>query len=209
MLRFTRDYYPNKKQKSEQHLIDLKILMGARSSFIKSGHNNPIAKQQWKHQEYGPIHRQYFISLEYMAPDTFFDKLKNPDDNQVVYWKRCCSVFEYYVMLSQDNPEYKQKGSKVNPRSNLRDYRPVKNIAHNPYISGDKALSDKWGQGLMSTPQSIARTNAWKGQNMGLMRDTSTPPVIRSAPTTAPVIRSAPSTAPAIRSAPLSDKFRF
>ncbi len=78
-----------------------------------SGHNNPIAKQQWKHQEYGPIHRQYFIPLEHMAPDTYFEKLNNPDDNQIVYWKRCCSVFEYYVMLSQDNPEYKPKGSKV------------------------------------------------------------------------------------------------
>jgi hypothetical protein len=105
MLRSTRDYYPDKKQTPEQHLIDLKILMGARGSFNKSGQNNPIAKQQWKHQEYGPIRRQYFIPLEYMAPDTYFEKLNNPDDNQVVYWKRCCSVFEYYVMLSQDNPE--------------------------------------------------------------------------------------------------------
>jgi hypothetical protein len=55
---------------------------------------------------------------------------------------------------------------------------------------------------------------------MGLMGDTSTAPVIRSAPSTAPVIRSAPSTAPVIRSAQstapvirsaplLSDKFRI
>ena len=66
MLRSTRDYYPDKKQTPEKHLIDLKILMGARTSFNKSVHNNPIAKQQWKHQEYGPIHRQNFIPLEYI-----------------------------------------------------------------------------------------------------------------------------------------------
>jgi hypothetical protein len=198
MLRSTKDNYPDKKKTLEQHLIDLKILMGARSSFNKSGHNNPIPKQQWKHQEYGPIHRQYFIPLDYMAPDTYFEKLNNPDDNQVVYWKRCCSVFEYYVMLSMDNPEYKPMSSKDPIRPNPRDYRPVKNIAHNPFLSSDRAPSDKWGQGLMSTPHDTARSNAWKNRNMGLMGDTSTPPVIRSASMTAPVIRSAPITTPEI-----------
>ncbi len=74
MLLSTRDYYPDKKQTPEQHLIDLKILMGDRTSFNKSVHNNPIAKHQWKHQEYGPIQRQYFIPSEYMAPDAFFEK---------------------------------------------------------------------------------------------------------------------------------------
>ncbi len=80
-MRSTKDYLADIKQSSEQHLIDLKFLMGARSSFNKSGHNNPIAKQQWKHQEYGPLQRQYFIPADYMAPDTYFEKLNNPDEN--------------------------------------------------------------------------------------------------------------------------------
>ncbi len=91
-------------------------------------------------------------------------------------------------MLSQDNPEHKPMSSKDLIRPNPRDYRPAKKAAYNPYLSSDKASSDKWGQGLMLTPHGTARTNAWKNQNMGLMGDTSTPPVIRSAPTTAPVI---------------------
>jgi hypothetical protein len=45
MLRSTKDYYPDKMKTPEQHLIDLKILMGARSSFNKSEHDNPIARQ--------------------------------------------------------------------------------------------------------------------------------------------------------------------
>jgi hypothetical protein len=159
MLRSTKDYYPDKKTTSEQHLVDLKFLMGARGSFNKYGHNNPIAKHQWKHQEYGSLQRQYFIPEDYMALDTYFEKLNNPDENQVVYWKRCCSVLEYYVMLSEDNPQYKPLRSK---RPNPRDYRPVKNVAHNPFLSSDKAPSDKWGQGLMSSPHGTARTNAWK-----------------------------------------------
>jgi hypothetical protein len=57
MLRSTKNYYPDKKKTSEQHLVDLKVLMGARGSFNRHGHNNPIARQQWKHQEYGPIQR--------------------------------------------------------------------------------------------------------------------------------------------------------
>ncbi len=78
-----------------------------------------------------------------MAPDVYFEKLNNPDENQVVYWKRCCSVLEYYIMLSMDNPEYKPLGSKVLKRPNPRDYRPVKNVAHNPFLSSGKAPSDK------------------------------------------------------------------
>ena len=84
MLRTTGDYFPDKKKTPEEHLVDLRFLMGARSSFNKSVHNNPIAMHQWKHQEYGPLQRQYFIPLEYMAPDAFFEKFKNTDDNQIV-----------------------------------------------------------------------------------------------------------------------------
>jgi hypothetical protein len=85
MLRTTKDYYPDKNLTTEQHLIDLRVLMGARSSFNASVHNSPIDKQHWKHQQSGPIHWQYFIPAEYMAPDTFFERLNEPDGQQVVY----------------------------------------------------------------------------------------------------------------------------
>jgi hypothetical protein len=49
MLRQDGSYYPDKKKTPEEHLIDLKVLMGAKTSFKKSVHNNPIAQQQWKH----------------------------------------------------------------------------------------------------------------------------------------------------------------
>ncbi len=168
MLRSTGDYYPDKKKTPEEHLIDLKVLMGARTSFNKNV-DTPLARQQWKHQEYGPLHRQYFIPLEYMAPDTFFDKFKNADDNQIVYYKRICSVRDYYEMLSRDNPQYREREPKITrPNPNPRDYCPVprKNKAYNPYISGDKAPSDKWGKGLMSSTLSTSHLNAWKDQNI-------------------------------------------
>ena len=41
-----------------------------------------------------------------MAPDLFFERLREPDGIQTVYWKRCCSLYDYYVMLSKDNPEF-------------------------------------------------------------------------------------------------------
>jgi hypothetical protein len=106
-------------------------------------------------------------------------------------------------MLSQDNPQYKKKGpriTKANP--NPRDYRPapVKNIAYNPYASGDKAPSDKWGKGLMSAPLGTSHLNAWKNQNNGLMGETSNAPEIRNAPLSAPATRSPPViSAPVIR----------
>ncbi len=95
MLRTSGHYYPDKRKEPEEHLIDLKVLMGARTSFNKSVHDNPIAKHQWKHQEYGPLQRQYHIPSEYMAPDAFFEKFKNEDDNQIVYCKefvQCASI---------------------------------------------------------------------------------------------------------------------
>ncbi len=66
MLRSTGDYYQDKTQTPDKHLIDLKVLMGARSSFKKNV-DNPIARHQWKHQEYGPLQRQYFIPSEYYS----------------------------------------------------------------------------------------------------------------------------------------------
>ncbi len=208
MLRTTGDYYPDKKQTPEQYLIDLKVLMGARTSFNKNDVNTPLARHQWKHQEYGPLQRQYFIPSEYMAPDAFFEKFKNADDNQIVYYKRICSVREYYEMLSRDNPQYRQKEPRItrtNP--NPRDYRPVpkRNIAYNPYASSDKAPSDKWGKGLMSSPLGTSYLNAWKNQNNGLMGETSNAPEIRNAPASAPATRSPPViSAPVIRAPVIS-----
>ncbi len=43
MLRTTGHYYPDKKKTPEEHLIDLKVLMGARTSFNKSVHDNPCS----------------------------------------------------------------------------------------------------------------------------------------------------------------------
>ena len=199
LLRSSNDYYPDKKKTPEEHLVDLKILMGARGSFNRNVDMTPLERQQWRHQEYGPLHRQYFIPLDYMAPDTFFDKFKNTDDYQIVYWKRICSMRDYYEMLSRDNPQYKPRVPRITSTNpNPRDYRPAqkKNIAHNPYISGDKAPSDKWGKGLMSSTQNTSHHNAWKDQNNGLMGVTS--------PRTQAI-----TSAPKIRSAPLSDKIRF
>ena len=145
------------------------------------------------------IGNSYFIPLEYMAPDLFFEKLNEPDGMQTVYWKRSCSLYDYYVMLSKDNPEFKpirsvqSTQSRSNP--NPRDYRP-RPIAHNPYISGDKAPSDKWGKGLMPSTQGSSGVTAWKDRNNGLMGETS--------PST-PTIRNAAMT----RNAPLSDMIRF
>jgi hypothetical protein len=202
MLRSTGDYYPDKKKTPKEHLFDLKVLMGARGSFNRNV-DTPIARHQWKHQEYGPIQRQYFIPSEYMAPDAFFEKFKNEDDNQIVYYKRICSVRDYYEMLSHDNPEYKPRVPRITkPNPNPRDYRPAprKNIAYNPYASGDKAPSGKWGQGLMSTTTNTSQHDAWRNQNNGLMGETSSSSVI-SAPTI--------TGASMIKNAPLSDKIRF
>jgi hypothetical protein len=201
LLRSTGDYYPDKKKTPEEHLYDLKALMSARGSFNRN-RDTPIARHQWKHQEFGPIQRQYFIPSEYMAPDAFFEKFRKDDDNQIVYYKRICSVRDYYEMLSHDNPEYKPRVPRITkPNPNPRDYRPAprKNIAYNPYASGDKAPSGKWGQGLMSTTTNTSQHDAWRNQNNGLMGETSGAPVI-SAPTI--------TNASKITNAPLSDKIR-
>ncbi len=55
-----------------------------------------------------------------MAPDTYFEILQNPGSDEVVYYKQCCSVFDYYVMLSEDNPQYKP----FNPQLKWRGHPP-------------------------------------------------------------------------------------
>jgi hypothetical protein len=204
LLRSTNDYGPDKNKTSDKHLIDLKFLMGARSNFNKSGMNNPIERLQFKHEVYGSLQRQYYIPDVYMAPDAYFEVVNNPGTDDVVYFKRCCSVLEYYVMLSEDNPQYKPFKPKASKRPNPRDYRPLRNVAHNPFISSDKAPSDTWGKGLMSLPHGSAHTNAWKSQT-GLMGDTTTPPVINSTPE----INSTPliNRTPVINKTPVLSKF--
>ncbi len=139
----------------------MKVLMGARRSFNENPHKTPVERHMWRHRQYGPIHRQYFIPLDYMALDLFFEKLREPDYMQTVYWKRCCSLYDYYVMLSKDNPVFKPKRNvqSTQSRPSPHDYRP-RPIAHNPYVSGDKSPSDKWGKGLMSSAQSSSGVTA-------------------------------------------------
>jgi hypothetical protein len=174
--------------------------MGAKTSFNKNV-DTLIARQQWKHQEYGPLQRQYFIPLEYMAPDAFMEKFNKEGDHQLVYYKRICSVRDYYEMLSRDNPQYRYKEPKISRSNpNPRDYRPrSKNIAYNPFAPSDKAPMDKWGQGLMSSTTSTSHRNAWGNQSNGLTDETSNAPEISNAPSSAPAISSPPEiTAPVI-----------
>ena len=88
-------------------------------------------------------------------------------------------------MLSKDNPQFKpkRKVQTTQPRNDPRDYRP-RPIVHNPFISGDKAPSDKGGKGLMSSTQGSSCVTAWKDQGNGLMGETSpsVPAIIRSVP---------------------------
>ena len=120
-----------------------------------------------------------------------------------MYYKRICSVAEYYEMLCQDNSQYRPKTIKgTRPNPNPRDYRP-RNIAYNPMVSGVKAPSDKWGKGLMSSTLSTSSGNAWKNQGNGLMGDTSDAPVIRSAPSRAPTAGSPPVIKAPVISAPV------
>jgi hypothetical protein len=88
-LRETNDYYPDKEKTEQEHQTNLKVLMGARRSFNQNPHNTPVERLMWRHQQYGPIHRQYFIPLDYMAPDLFFEKLlREKDDIQTLYWNQ-------------------------------------------------------------------------------------------------------------------------
>ena len=103
MLIQTKEYQPFLKRTKEENLKEVKILGAAMASF-RSLKLQGIASLRDEHKDFVHLQEKYYIPKEFCMPEELFREEQL--DYNVVYYKRCCSMYDFYNMLSIDNPCY-------------------------------------------------------------------------------------------------------
>jgi hypothetical protein len=102
----TKDYRPFQQRTSEENLKEVKILRTAMSDFRSlklSGMNSLRAT----HSGFSGLQTKYNIPGEFCMPEELFREEQL--DYSILYYKRCCSVYDFYNMLNLDNPCYVER----------------------------------------------------------------------------------------------------
>ena len=99
----TNDYLPHQKRTKEEDLKEVKILRAAMGSF-RALKLQGMASLQDQHEEFVHLQEKYYIPKLFCMPEEFFREEQL--DYNVAYHRRCCSVYDFYHMLSCDNPCY-------------------------------------------------------------------------------------------------------
>ncbi len=149
----TGDYLPHQRKPRDVHDKNIKFLSNAMKGFRESKLKG-LKALQWEHDQFGPIQRAMHIPRDFCMPDKFFDEVKQ--NQEVLYHKRCCSMFDFYRMLCVDTPVY---NSSIKPpvgannrgaKTDSRAYRPPKAF----HGFSQKPSDNSWGdnQGSLSAP---------------------------------------------------------
>ena len=62
---------------------------------------------QSKHSEFAGLQAKYNIPGVFCMPEELFREEQL--DYSIMYYKRCCSVYDFYNLLSKDNPCYVER----------------------------------------------------------------------------------------------------
>jgi hypothetical protein len=102
----TNDYRPHQQRSDEENLKEVKILRTAMSDF-RNLRLCGMAGLQDKHSDFAGLQAKYNIPGEFCMPEDLFREEQL--DYNVIYYKRCCSVYDFYNLLSKDNPCYVER----------------------------------------------------------------------------------------------------
>ena len=99
----TKDYRPFQESTEEENLKEVKFLRAAMTNFrlLKLQGMDSL---QHEHSEFQYLQDQYYIPKTFCMPADLFREEQL--DCNVLYYKRCCSIYDFYNMLSKDNPCY-------------------------------------------------------------------------------------------------------
>jgi hypothetical protein len=99
----TKDYRPFQENTEEENLKEVKFLRAAMTNFrlLKLKGMDSL---QHEHSEFQYLQDQYYIPKTFCMPADLFREEQL--DCNVLYYKRCCSIYDFYNMLSEDNPCY-------------------------------------------------------------------------------------------------------
>ncbi len=100
-------YYKPLQERSEaEHKKEIKFLKSAIYDFrmlkIK-GH----AALQSDHVNFRHLQNRYYIPKDFCMPEQFFREVRSKENT--LYWKRCCSMQDFYYMCCVDTPFYVEK----------------------------------------------------------------------------------------------------
>ena len=99
----TKEYRPFQERTEEENLKEVKFLRAAMSNFrlLKLQGMDSLRDE---HSEFEYLQEQYYIPRTFCMPEELFREEQL--DYSVVYYKRCCSMYDFYHMLRIDNPCY-------------------------------------------------------------------------------------------------------
>ncbi len=66
-----------------------------------------LAALRTEHDNFRTVQSRYFIPREFCMLEQFFREVQT--DRNVLYWKRCCSMVDFYNMCCMDTPFFKYK----------------------------------------------------------------------------------------------------
>jgi hypothetical protein len=153
LLKETKDYVPHQHRSREAHDKNIKFLSSAMKSFRESKLKG-LRAMEWKHDRFGQIQNAMNIPKIFCKPDVFFEEAKR--NQEVVYHKRYCSLYDFYKMLCMDTPGYVTSikppvgANNRGAQADTRAYRPPK--AHHGFSQSPS--DNSWGdnQGSSSAP---------------------------------------------------------
>ena len=103
LLITTNHYQPFIQRTKEEELKAVKVLRSAMNHY-RTLRLSGMEKLRTTHNEFQYLQEKYHIPRDFCMPVDFFREEQL--DFNVAYNKRCCSVFDFYNMLSIDSPDF-------------------------------------------------------------------------------------------------------
>jgi hypothetical protein len=145
----TKDYQPFNQRTEDENLKAVKVLRSAMSHF-RSLRLSGMEGLRATYPEFRYLQEKYHIPGEFCMPADFFREEQL--DYNVAYHKRCCSVYDFYNMLSIDNPCYvNRQARRANKESLAGPSETIKSLRHEPPAAQDNAKRRDPPQAAVST----------------------------------------------------------
>jgi hypothetical protein len=132
----TKDYRPFQQRTNEENLKEVKVLRSAMNNF-RSLKLSGIDSLRATHPDFRFLQEKYHIPGDFCMPEELFREEQL--DYSIIYYKRCCSVYDFYNMLSVDNPCFEDRQSRRANKESLAvqsetnksvRQEPIKSLRH-------------------------------------------------------------------------------
>jgi hypothetical protein len=136
LLVSTNHYQPLVPRSPEEELKEVKVLKSAMNHF-RLLRLTGMKKLRNTHDEFKYLQERYYIPRDFIMPADFFREEQL--DFNVAYDKRCCSLHDFYNMLSKDSPGFVRKGIRRAEMERTQSSEAVKSSRHESPVTQDSA----------------------------------------------------------------------